>query len=181
MTKEDFKKKFRKDSLNLLKRVSNLPTYKIEKIILNQIYQLIEEKKAQNIMLYIPLKLEVNLYPLIKKLRKEGKNILVPFMELSSFRLVKYRLPLKTKKFGIKEPNYSNQYRIKKIDIAIVPIIGIDKTYRRIGFGKGIYDRFFEKEYKNIEQTIFVAKKICYSSREITNHYDIKADVIISS
>ena len=181
MTKEDFKKKFRKDSLNLLKRVSNLPTYKIEKIILSQLYQTITDKKAKNIMLYIPLKLEVNLYPLINKLRKEGKNIFVPFMELSSFRLVKYRLPLKTKKFGIKEPNYSNQYRVKKIDIAIVPIIGIDKTYRRIGFGKGIYDRFFEQENKNIQETIFVTKKLCYSSIEITNDYDIRADIIISA
>jgi 5-formyltetrahydrofolate cyclo-ligase len=180
MIKENIKKRFRKDSLILLKRVSNLPTYKIEKTILAHLYQIIQSQKSHNIMLYLPLKLEVNLYPLILQLRKEKKNLFVPFMELSSFRLVEYRLPLKTKKFGIKEPNYSNKYRVKNIDLAIVPIIGIDKTYRRIGFGKGIYDRFFEKENKNIKETIFVTKRLCYSHIEITNDYDISPDIIVS-
>lgn len=104
----------------------------------------------------------------------------MPFMEGSSFRLVKYRLPLRKKRFGIKEPLDSRQYRIKQIDIAIVPIVGVDVTHRRVGFGKGFYDRFFEKNRKNIKQIIFVARELCYAKEVVTDHYDIEADMIFT-
>jgi 5-formyltetrahydrofolate cyclo-ligase len=124
--------------------------------------------------------MEVDIYPLIKRLRKEKKNLYVPFMEGKSFRLVKYRLPLRKKQFGIKEPLDSKQYRIKQIDIAIVPIVGVDITHRRVGFGKGMYDRFFEKNKKNIKQVVFVARELCYSKEVVTDHYDVQADKIFT-
>ena len=101
-------------------------------------------------------------------------------MEGKSFRLVKYRLPLEKKEFGIKEPKDSRQYRKKSIDLAIVPIVGLDVTLRRVGFGKGMYDRFFEKEIKNIDKTVFVARELCYSQEVITDDHDVKADIIIT-
>ena len=131
-------------------------------------------------MLYLPLQTEVNLYPLIQRLRKEKRKLYVPFMEGASFRLVKYRLPLFQKKFGIKEPKDSKQYRKKQIDIAIVPIVGVDVTHRRVGFGKGMYDRFFEKNKKNIKQVVFVARELCYAKEIVTDHYDVKADIILT-
>jgi len=93
--------------------------------------------------------------------------------------LVKYRLPLKIKKFGVKEPNKSNRYN-KKIDLAIVPIIGTDKTLRRVGFGKGFYDRFFEKNHKNINKIVFVGREYCVSSEVITDDWDVKGDFYIT-
>jgi 5-formyltetrahydrofolate cyclo-ligase len=134
---------------------------------------------ARRIMLYLPLTTEVDLYPLIKVLRRQGRQLYVPFMEGASFRLVKYRYPLETKQFGIKEPKDSRQFRNKKIDIAIVPIVGVDLTHRRVGFGKGMYDRFFEKEMKNIEKTVFVARTLCFSSQIVTDRHDVRADMII--
>jgi 5-formyltetrahydrofolate cyclo-ligase len=122
---------------------------------------------------------EVNIMPLILRLRREKRAILVPFMEGESFRLVKYRLPLKRKKFGIKEPKYSNKYRRKDIDIAIVPILGRDSTNRRVGFGRGMYDRFFENTKYNIKRVVFVSRLDCISKEIITNSYDIEADYII--
>jgi 5-formyltetrahydrofolate cyclo-ligase len=100
-------------------------------------------------------------------------------MEGKSFRLVKYRLPLKIKKFKIREPMISKDYN-KEIDLAIIPIIGTDKTMRRIGFGKGMYDRFFEKRGKNIKKIIFVIRIFSYSKKIITNNYDIKGELLIS-
>jgi 5-formyltetrahydrofolate cyclo-ligase len=114
------------------------------------------------------------------QLRKEKKNLYVPFMEGKSFRLVKYRLPLRKKRFGIKEPLDSKQYKLKKIDIAIVPIVGVDTTHRRVGFGKDIYDRFFEKNRQNIKKTVFVARELCYAKEIVTDTYDVKADMIFT-
>ena len=170
---------FRKHCLERLNSIGGKRTYVLDKKVLQKLYVLIRAQRAERIMLYIPLKTEVNLNPLIKQLRKERKALYVPFMEGKSFRLVKYRYPLERKRFGIKEPKYSRQYRNKQIDIAIVPIVGMDATYRRVGFGKGMYDRFFEKEMKNIATTVFVARRLCYSKSVVTDDYDVKADVVI--
>ena len=181
MTKEGRKKAFRTQSLIQLKKASGFGSYQKDKKILHVMYRYIVESNVKHVMLYLPLKTEVNLYPLIQRLRKEKKVLYVPFMEGASFRLVKYRLPLKKKQFGIKEPNDSKQYRVKNIDLAIVPIVGTDVTHRRVGFGKGMYDRFYEKQNKNIKQTVFVARELCYSKEVVTDHYDVKADMIITA
>jgi len=177
---EKNKKQFRQYCLNRLKKASAAGHYKKDRSVLESLYLLIVESNAQRIMLYLPLKTEVDLYPLIKRLRQEKRTLYVPFMEGKSFRVVKYRYPLKRKRFGIKEPKNSKQYRIKRIDMAIVPIVGMDITHRRVGFGKGMYDRFFEKEIKNINKTVFVARELCYSKEILTNHYDIKADIVVT-
>jgi len=181
MEQEKSKKQFRQDCLKQLKQASGRGTYKKDKVVLALLYSYIVKLNARHIMLYLPLKMEVNLYPLILRLRKEKRTLYVPFMEGKSFSLVKYRYPLEKKRFGIKEPKNSKQYRIKQIDIAIVPIVGMDSTQRRVGFGKGMYDRFFEKEIKNINKTVFVARELCYSKEILTNHYDIKADSVITA
>ena len=179
MRKKMSKKEFREHCLQRLKKASGVGSYKKDKTVLNALYAMIRQHDDRKIMLYLPLGTEVDLYPLIKQLRKEKRALYVPFMEGKSFRLVKYRYPLETKRFGIKEPKSSKQYRTKKLDIAIVPIVGMDVTHRRVGFGKGMYDRFFEKEIKNISKIVFVARELCYSKEKITDHYDIEADVVI--
>ena len=181
MTKEHVKSQFRSSCLQRLKKASGKNAYIKDKHILEALYKMIDQDNAQSIMLYLPLKMEVNLYPLIRRLRQEKRKLYVPFMEGTSFRLVKYRLPLYKKQFGIKEPKDSKQYKRKQIDIAIVPIVGVDATYRRVGFGKGMYDRFFEKNSKNIKKVVFVARELCYAKEVVTDHYDVKADIIITS
>jgi 5-formyltetrahydrofolate cyclo-ligase len=180
MQKDMNKEQFRQYCSRRLKKADNIRKYKKDKEVLATLYSLILQSNAQKIMLYLPLKTEVNLYPLIRILRRQKRELYVPFMEGKSFRVVKYRYPLQKKKFGIKEPKDSKQFRIKRLDIAIVPIVGIDVTQRRVGFGKGMYDRFFEKEIKNINKIVFVARELCYSKKIITNHYDIKADIVVT-
>lgn len=169
------KKIFRKKCIDRLKVKNRINSFYLDKIVIKNLFKLIEERDCKVIMLYIPLAIEINIDILIKKLRREKKTLLVPFMEGKSFRLVKYRLPLKIKKFGVKEPKKSNKY-IKKIDLAIVPILGTDSTLRRIGFGKGFYDRFFEKNSKKIKEIIFVGREYCVSSEIITENHDVKGD-----
>lgn len=180
MQKNMKKKHFREHCLKRLKKASGIGSYKKDKMVLQYLYKLIVQNHARKIMLYLPLKTEVDLYPLIIQLRKEKRALYVPFMEGKSFRVVKYRYPLKKKCFGIKEPKDSKQYRNKKLDIAIVPIVGMDITHRRVGFGKGMYDRFFEKEIKNINKTVFVARELCYSKDIVTDHYDVRADAVVT-
>ena len=96
MGKSDKKTLFRKKVLKELrkKRVNN---YKKDKLIIKKLNQLIKKSKYKNIMLYIPLKNEVNIMPLIINLRQKGYNLYVPFMQNESFKLVKFRFPLEKK------------------------------------------------------------------------------------
>jgi 5-formyltetrahydrofolate cyclo-ligase len=172
---------FRKECLKRLNSQKERLSFSMDRRVSKMLYDEIVSIGAKTIMLYIPLGMEVDIMPLIKRLRKQKRVLFVPFMEGESFRLVKYRLPLTKKQFGILEPKDSKQYRRREIDIAIVPMIGVDLLQRRIGFGKGMYDRFFEKEAKYIKRTIFISRIRCTSKRVLTDDYDIKADKIITA
>jgi 5-formyltetrahydrofolate cyclo-ligase len=176
----DRKKEFRKKALQRLERVPAHRRYLYDKRINDELFEKISEYGARSVMIYIPLSLEADITPLIRKLRRAGIPVYVPFMVGESFILVKYRLPLRKKRFGIKEPKISGQYRRRKIDLAIVPILGMDATFRRVGFGRGMYDRFFEKEKKNIAKVIFVERILCLSPHVVTQRHDIKADTVIT-
>ena len=177
MNRKEKKALFRKTVLQKIRK-RRINSYKKDKTIINRVIKLIKKNKYRNIMLYIPLETEVNIAGLIKLLRENRYNLSVPFMEGESFKLVKYRLPLYTRKFGIKEPKNS-KLRIKNIDLAIVPILGVDKNYKRVGFGKGMYDRFYEKFGKNIKNTLFISRDLYYVNETITDSYDIEANYIL--
>ena len=174
----DAKNKFRKQCIEKLR--FNCKKQKIikDKYICSVILELIKLYKPKKILAYIPLELEVNIMPLIKKLRKEKIcEIYVPYMVGESFKAVKYRLPLHKKRFAIKEPN--NSLMKVNIDLAIVPIIGTDSSNRRVGFGRGMYDRYFEK-LQSRPVSIFTQIVLCKSKIIVTSKHDINADFIIT-
>jgi len=176
------KANFRKLALTRLQFFSSFAKIKKNKNICSQILKVIDLHKPKKIMLYIPLQTEVDVMPIIIELRKrQNIEVYVPFMKGKSFVPVKFRLPLKIKKFGIKEPYFSKFRNNKiKLDMIIVPIIGIDDTYRRIGFGAGMYDRFYDTlDFKPI--TIFTQLKLCKSQEIVTSNYDISPDYIITT
>ena len=170
---------FRKKCIKKLQFSSKIGRIKKDKEICLNILKIITIFKPKKLLVYIPLDIEVNIMPLINKLRKEKIcEIYVPYMLGKSFKAVKYRLPLHKKKFGIKEPN--NSMLEVKIDMAIVPIIGTDITNRRVGFGRGMYDDYFAKlKYHPIK--IFVQRELCKSKQIVTETHDIKADFIITN
>ena len=178
--KNDHKSDFRKSCIKRLEFTSLFLKYYRNKIIVKKLEDFIKRSDSRNILLYIPLGIEVDVKPLIKSLRKiKKREVYVPFMQGESFKIVKYRLPLHKKRFGIKEPNNSF-FKARKIDLAIVPVVGIDKLGKRIGFGKGMYDRFFDRlGYKPI--MVFTQLILCKSEKILSDNYDIQADYIITN
>ncbi len=170
--KFEIKNKFRKICLNSNK----YNRYLFSKQIGKQLYNI--AKNYKKILFFIPLKNEPDIKWVINKLRREKKEIFVPFMQDLSFKMVKYTLPLQKKKFSILEPLNKNE-TLSKIDLAIVPIVGMDKSFKRIGFGKGMYDRFFAS-LKYRPKIVFVQLRPCISKEIITDQFDIKADEYIS-
>ncbi len=173
------KSDFRKSCLKRLEFSSRFLKYHKDKKTVEKLRRFIAKKKTKSILLYIPLGVEVDVHPLIKQLRREHKKVYVPYMNKDSFKLVKYRLPLEKKRFGIKEPNNSF-CKPSKLDLAIVPVVGVDRVCKRIGFGRGMYDRFFYRlNYK--PTIIFTQLTLCKAEKILTDKYDIQADYIITS
>jgi 5-formyltetrahydrofolate cyclo-ligase len=142
-----------------------------------KILQIINKTSAKDILLYLPLEKEVNTTHLINTLRAK-KNIYVPFMEGVSFKMVKFRLPLFKKRFNIKEPKNSFR-KISRLDLAIVPVLGVDGVLKRVGFGKGMYDRFFESLPCN-PMIIFVQLNECTTREKLCDSYDVQANLYLS-
>ena len=134
-------------------------------------------RNAKSVLGFWPLGMEPDIRSSLQTLRRR-KKVYLPFMEDDSFKMVPFRLPLEAKKFGIYEPGNSIR-KIKKIDVAIVPAVGVDGEGRRIGFGKGMYDRFFARLRKR-PYVIFVQSHICKTTQYICDDYDVKADQLIT-
>lgn len=163
-----------------LKKLKNSQTHNkaYKNYLLNA--KLLKELKSankKNILFYYSLPFESDVIKTLRKMRKKS-NIFVPFMEGESFKMVPFRLPLKQNSFGIFEA--ANTIRnIKKIDIAVVPAVGVDGNLQRVGFGKGMYDRFFAK-LKKRPYTIFIQPEICYTKKFICDEYDIACDLLLT-
>ncbi|KAA6226677.1 MULTISPECIES: 5-formyltetrahydrofolate cyclo-ligase [unclassified Campylobacter] len=137
---------------------------------------LIKKFKAKRILLYCSLKYEPNLLRFRQKLSRHCK-IFVPFMNDISFKIVKLRLPLSQKRFKVLEPN--NSFLNTSIDLAIVPVIGVDKTLRRIGHGHGFYDRFFENVGENFV-IIFTQSINSLSDEFVCEKHDVQGGFYIN-
>lgn len=173
LTKEIFRK-------NSMQKIQNMYTHNKlyrDAMLEKRLTRLLKKYKHKNILVYLPLPFEADITKSVKQMRRK-LNVFVPFMEGESFKMVPLRLPLKKKRFGIFEAGNTIR-NIKKIDIAIVPAIGVDGELKRVGFGKGMYDRFFAK-LKKKPYTIFIQPELCYTKELICDSYDVEADVLIT-
>ena len=174
MTKNIFRK-------NCIKNLKSQPQHNKlyrDKKVNQRLLKLLNGVKNKTILFYYPLGFEADIRDSLKKLRKTNK-IYIPFMQLQSFKMVTFRLPLYKKQFGILEAGNTHR-KINKVDIAIVPVIGVDGNFQRVGFGKGMYDRFFAS-LKHKPFTIFVQSKLCYTNEKVCDLYDISSKTLISS
>ncbi|MCW8838959.1 MAG: 5-formyltetrahydrofolate cyclo-ligase [Thiovulaceae bacterium] len=171
------KNSFRQICLKRMKNIYKNSNIYNKNIINNLLLKELKGLSGKNILLYNPLPIEADIRKSIIYLRKKN-NLFVPFMENESFKIVPFRLPLQKKNFGIYEAGNSLK-KIRKIDIAIVPVVGVDGNLQRVGFGKGMYDRFFGKLEKK-PYTIFIQPKLCFTKEYICDHYDVAGDMLLS-
>lgn len=171
------KNSFRRSAKEKLQKEVQTFTYTKDKIFEKNILSFIKKTSADNILIFLPLAIEPNVLGAIKKLRKMKKRVYIPFIEDINFKIVKYRLPVKVGAYGIAA--CANSYElIKKIDLAIVPAVGVDASLARVGFGKGMYDRFFDSlGYRPL--VAFAQRTLCFSPKKLGEAHDIVGDYLI--
>lgn len=171
------KSTFRQNCLKKIKKSARQNKLYKDSLLNQKLKTELKKYSNKNILFYYPLSFEADILKTFGYMRKKN-SIFIPFMQGESFKMVPFRLPLKQKKFGIFEAGNTLR-NIKNIDIAIVPAVGVDGNFKRIGFGKGMYDRFFAKLQKK-PYTIFIQPELCYTKHHIGDEYDITCDLLIT-
>lgn len=132
-----------------------------------------EFKNAKNVMIFYPLKDEINLLELLT----EDKNFYLPKMNGLKLNVCPYKKgdKLEIKTFGVKEPKTA-PVSAKILDLIIVPALMVDKNNYRLGYGKGFYDRLIT--HTNAKTIVCLPKELSIDELP-TEPHDKKVDIVI--
>jgi len=120
----------------------------LSEVITKQILSLDEFKKADIILSFVSCRSEVITEQILETALKLGKQVGVPRVEGNEmfFYGIDSLDELEPGYFGILEPVLKNKTAlIPQNSFMLVPGLAFDVKLNRIGYGKGFYDRYFEK------------------------------------
>ena len=146
---------------------------KISKQLITDIRNLQIYQSAKNIMIYYPMKYEVNLLDLTK----DKKNFYLPKVNGNELFVCPYNCDLKKSELNIYEP-CSEPVNPEILDLIIVPALMVDKQKNRLGYGGGFYDRFLAK-YPYINSLLPIAKELIIDKLP-NDVWDMKVKKIIA-
>ncbi len=102
----------------------------------------------KNIGIFFPIKKfnEPNTFLFFDSLKIRNSNVYAPKSDFikneMDFYLIKSIMDLHVNDYGIPEPQSKNKTKIKSLDFILVPLLAINKSGFRVGYGKGFYDKF---------------------------------------
>lgn len=160
--------------------VSNIEDKQVQSIkVCHKLIEYINSIKFNNILLFMPLPDEIDIRPFTEYLLKTDRKVYVPVSfdeSVMKFYKLKSLDNLSKGKYGISEPSEKEAYIYNSDDLIIVPGVGFDLNFNRMGRGKGYYDIFLEK---------YPMKKIavCFNEQLLNSipseSHDVKMDMII--
>jgi len=144
-TKKDIRKHFLEKRLNL----DDTTSLALNERLLANCRQLDYGRcRLAHIFLPISEKKEVDTWPLVKWMREQQPRIAWALSRSDmktgemTHHLWKTNTILVKNKFGIPEPDQGEIVQPEDIDLVFVPLLAFDLEGQRIGYGKGMYDRF---------------------------------------
>ncbi len=145
-------------------RLSSLACEKVQELA---IY-----KDAKNVLIFYPLRYEINLLPLLE----DDKNFYLPKVCENELLVCPYSDNLVKSELNICEP-CSNPVGTDMIDLAIVPALMADEDGYRLGYGGGFYDRFLSAN-PHIKTIVPIAKELL-TEKLPRDEFDVKVDYIL--
>jgi len=104
-------------------------------------------QQAQTILFFAPRPDELDIWPSLPVALAAHKRVFLPrfISAANSYAACEVKLPdtdIKIGQFGIREPSDScPQFPLNRLDFVLVPGVAFDLHGRRLGRGKGFYDR----------------------------------------
>ncbi len=148
-----------------------------KKIFNNLISEKVFENK-KSILSYLDFKNEVQTDLINEKILNENKTLLLPrVIDKENMMAIENNGNYSLSSFGNKEP--IGEEFTGEIDLIIVPGVAFDKFGNRIGFGRGYYDRFFEK-YPTARRVAIAFDIQVVDEKIETSPLDKKIDMLIT-
>lgn len=174
------------DKISLRKRIQQLKKRLSEEQCEQESYHVFTQlenldvyKKAKHILCYWSLPDEIETHAFINNNYKD-KNIYLPKVVGSELSIHSYQgiESMAIGAYGIMEPNTNEFIQLEKLELIIVPGIAFTKTGKRMGRGRGYYDRFLPKVPAAIK--VGIAYR-CQITEEITTEtHDVNMDVVLT-
>lgn len=103
-----------------------------------------EVRRARLAMVFWSFGSEVDTGPILDRLASEGVRLALPRIERTDIVPVPYRRgdALLEAGFGAKEPAAAGVSIARDVDVVVTPGVAFDRRGRRVGYGRGFYDRF---------------------------------------
>lgn len=148
--------------------------------ICSRIIELPEYKACSTLLLYSAINGEADVAPLVAEALKEGKTVGLPLCDTESETMCFMETDgsnLTVGAYGISEPEGGRIISEFKSSLCLVPGLAFDEKLRRLGRGKGYYDKFLSD---------YAGGKVGISFEDFmveevpTEDNDIKMDVIVT-
>ncbi len=144
MTITGQKKALRKEMLARRAELSGLAKAKYDQWICQSLWELIETHAHKTVHCYLPMRREINIFPLIEILLENKIQVVTPktFPNRKLENLLLRSLnELEKGVFGTMHPASGEVY-VGEYDLIIVPGLSFDSENNRLGYGGGYYDNF---------------------------------------
>ena len=107
-------------------------------------------RAATAVMLFLPLKYEIDARPVALKAWQAFKTVTVPLVGYEQKHMIPVVIKsleesLVSDRFGVRTPRAAEPFPVEMIDLVVVPGLGFDRAGHRIGRGSGFYDRFLSQ------------------------------------
>lgn len=118
-------------------------------LITNSLKEFINKNDYHIIHSYVSMnnRKEVDTHPFIRECLLLGKKVIISKSNLVDYSLSHYQIfdlnSLKENHWGVLEPDLEKETDLTP-EIIIVPLVAADKSFNRLGFGKGFYDRYLK-------------------------------------
>lgn len=177
------REEIKKNISQLSKKEKNVQSKAIHQIFLESMFY----KKSKRIACYYAdSHLEVETVPLIEKMLRDARMVLLPCIEKIEDGLAFHPIQDMDKdlimghwKIKQPDPTKTKKVKVSEIDAVIVPGMGFSLKGDRLGRGKGFYDRWLATlEAHTVKIGLAYEQQI--SSKIFSERHDIKVDVLIT-
>lgn len=168
-----------------------------------------------NILLYFPLALEFDMRLLFRPLARRGHRLFLPriyeksahkdsendrnsgndgnktYKDKSAFFAARLSYALRLGPFGTSYPAANPHFGYladRHLDLIIAPVLGVDSSFARLGFGSGMYDGFvsrchgrgYRRRHGSKPRLVFISRICLYNRKAFGERHDIKGEVYLS-
>ncbi len=147
-----------------------------ELLLLKNFFETIDSVEGKRFFVYLSYSSEAPTDLLISKLMEKGAEVYSPRVEGKEMVTVRYGDDFALSNYGIREP--LGQAFLGEMDYIVTPLLAVDLSGNRLGYGGGYYDRYFKKQPKALRIAYCFDFQIV--SQVYAEPWDEKVDCIVT-